>query len=171
MCAPSWTMKACIPLLWPRKTLKVTLPEGMKDKGYPMKSFFVLRFFYHILPSKKSNDSLTQAIKNDWANLYAYAKQIFLCHRKILKIIAVLVPLHIAIPIMPYQIDQIEIIYSSWIHRGDKQILHRRQKPKLPTGIASCINDFSLMQLPRWPYSVRVWSLLLWFHLLRGGVS
>lgn len=68
-------------------------------------AFLVLRFFYHILPSKKSHDSFIQAVRKDWENLYAYAKQVFLCHRKILKIIVVTVPLYIVIPIMPYRIE------------------------------------------------------------------
>ena len=44
--------------------------------------FLVLRFFYHILPKKSSQNNLVRATKEDFVILYAYAKQIVVSNTK-----------------------------------------------------------------------------------------
>ncbi len=44
--------------------------------------FLILRFFYHILPKKSSQNNLVNAVKDDFVILYAYAKQIVVSNKK-----------------------------------------------------------------------------------------
>ena len=72
--------------------------------------FLIVRFFYHILPRKNAHNNLLRAVKQDFALLYAYIKQIILFHKKIVKIIAVIIPLLFVIPLIPYENEVIYMI-------------------------------------------------------------
>jgi len=67
--------------------------------------FLVLRFFYHILPKKSSQNNLLRAIKEDFAILYAYAKQIVISNSKKCKIIAAIMVCLIILPLTSLQIE------------------------------------------------------------------
>ena len=67
--------------------------------------FLVLRFFYHILPKKSSQNNLLRAIKEDFAILYAYAKQIVISNSKKSKIIAAIMVCLIILPLTSLQIE------------------------------------------------------------------
>ncbi|MBQ6976333.1 MAG: hypothetical protein IJQ16_07255 [Selenomonadaceae bacterium] len=54
-------------------------------------TFLILRFVYHIVPKKNSPENFIHAVKNDFANLHDYAKQIILSHPKKLELIAVII--------------------------------------------------------------------------------
>lgn len=71
--------------------------------------FLILRFFYHILPKKSSHNNLIHAAKNDFANLYAYFKQIFLSNLKTLKFIIVIIAILTTLLMIPHQNDVIYI--------------------------------------------------------------
>ena len=70
--------------------------------------FLIVRFFYHILPRKNARNNLLQEVKKDLVSLYAYVQRIFLYHKKIVKVIAAIIPLLFVMSLIPYEN---EIIY------------------------------------------------------------
>ena len=76
--------------------------------------FLVLRFFYHILPKKSSQNNLLRATKDDFAILYAYAKQIVISNSKKCKIIAAIMVCLIILPMTPLEIE-IEYIVEDFL--------------------------------------------------------
>lgn len=74
--------------------------------------FLVLRFFYHILHGKSSREKLLYAVKMDFINLYAYAKQIILTHPKKFKILLVISTVLIVLPLVPYKIEILYVVYD-----------------------------------------------------------
>jgi len=73
--------------------------------------FLVLRFFYHILPKKSSQNNLVRATKEDFVILYAYAKQIVVSNTKKIKFIVVIMVSLIILPLTPLQLE-IEFIFE-----------------------------------------------------------
>lgn len=70
--------------------------------------FLILRFFYHILPKKSSHNNFIQAVKDDFANLYNYVKQILSSHpKKIKTIVVIMIVLSVLLIIQP----QVEDLY------------------------------------------------------------
>lgn len=67
--------------------------------------FFILRFFYHILPKKRSQDKITVAVKNDFIKFYGYVKQIFLSYPKAVKIIISIIAALIALEFLPLKTE------------------------------------------------------------------
>ena len=51
----------------------------------------IFRFIYHLLQKKNPQKNFITAVKNDFANLHDYAKQIILSHPKKLELIAVII--------------------------------------------------------------------------------
>ena len=76
--------------------------------------FLVLRFFYHILPQKSSRNNLVRAIRDDFINLYAYAKQIVVSNPKKIKFIIVIIVCLVILPMTPLQIE-IEYIVEDFL--------------------------------------------------------
>ena len=76
--------------------------------------FLVIRFFYHILPKKSSNENLIHAVKNDFVNLYAYVKQIILYHSKIFKIILGIIAATFILQLLPIHIDIKDVIQDAF---------------------------------------------------------
>ena len=76
-------------------------------------TFLILRFFYHVLPKKDSQDSLIQTEKNDFLNLYVYAKQIILSHPQRVKTIIVSIVALIVIPRIPYKVEILYVFYDA----------------------------------------------------------
>ena len=76
--------------------------------------FLVLRFFYHILPKKSSQNNLLRATKDDFAILYAYAKQIVISNPRKSKIIAAIMICLIILPMTPLEIE-IEYVVEDFL--------------------------------------------------------
>ena len=75
--------------------------------------FFILRFFYHILPKTGSKDNLPQAIKKDFASLYVYVKQLVLSHPKIIKILLVIMAMFFVLPSLPLPMEISYAVYDA----------------------------------------------------------
>lgn len=67
--------------------------------------FPVLRFFYHILPKKRSRNNLVQAVKDDFVILYAYVKQIIVSNPQKFKTVAAIMICLVILPLTPIQIE------------------------------------------------------------------
>ena len=76
--------------------------------------FLILRFFYHILPKKSSQNNLVNAVKDDFVILYAYAKQIVVSNTKKFKFIVVIMVCLIILPLTPLQLE-IEFIVEDFL--------------------------------------------------------
>lgn len=76
--------------------------------------FLILRFFYHILPKKSSQNNLVNAVKDDFVILYAYAKQIVVSNTKKFKFIVVIIVCLIILPLTPLQLE-IEFIVEDFL--------------------------------------------------------
>ena len=72
--------------------------------------FLIVRFFYHILPKRKSHDNLIQATKNDFINLYDNIKKIILSNPKTFKIMISLVTALFILDLMPRQVETFETL-------------------------------------------------------------
>lgn len=72
--------------------------------------FLILRFFYHVLPKKKSQDKLLDAVKNDFINIYKYVKHIILCHPKSVKIIIALIAVLFVLQALPLKTETWNVI-------------------------------------------------------------
>ena len=75
--------------------------------------FLILRFFYHILPKKGSQNNLAQAVKKDIVSLYVYVKQIILSNLKIIKTVLAIMGLLLVLPYVPYKVEVIYVIYDT----------------------------------------------------------
>ena len=75
--------------------------------------FLVLRFFYHILPKRRSQN-LVRAVKDDFFSLYAYVKQILASNPKKINFIVVIMFGLIILPMTPLQIE-IEYIVEDFL--------------------------------------------------------
>lgn len=75
--------------------------------------FLILRFFYHILPNKNSQDNLIRAVKNDIVGLYDYAKRIILSHPKIIKMIVAIIAVLLILPLIPYHVEILNVFYAA----------------------------------------------------------
>ncbi len=71
--------------------------------------FLTWRLFYYVLKKKK----LIPALKNDFANLYAYDRQTILSHPVKIKIIAVIIAVFIILTMMPLQNEIIDLFDSA----------------------------------------------------------
>lgn len=76
--------------------------------------FLILRLFYHILPKKSLHKNIFYAVKNDFINLYNYAKQIVLSNPKKIKFIVAVMICLIILPIIPIHIE-IEFIIEDFL--------------------------------------------------------
>ena len=76
--------------------------------------FLVLRFFYHVLPKKNSQNNLVREVREDFVNLFAYTKQIVVSNPKKFKFIAVIVVCLIILPMTPLQIE-IEYVVEDFL--------------------------------------------------------
>ena len=76
--------------------------------------FPVLRFFYHLLPKRNSQNNFVRAIKDDFVILYDYAKQIVVSNPKKFKFIAVIVVCLVILPMTPLQIE-IEYVVEDFL--------------------------------------------------------
>ena len=76
--------------------------------------FLVLRFFYHVLPKKPSQNNLVSAVKDDLINLYDYAKQIVVSNPKKIRFIVVIMICLIILPLTPLQVE-IEYIVEDFL--------------------------------------------------------
>lgn len=74
--------------------------------------FLILRFFYHILPKKKSHENIIWAIKKDLRNLFVYTKLIILSNPKLIKTILAIIVILFILPVIPYNLDILYAIYS-----------------------------------------------------------
>ena len=72
--------------------------------------FLILRFFYHILPKKSSHNNLIHAVKSDFVDIYAYAKQIILSNPKKVQTIFVLTLVLIFFPLIPFQNEIMDVV-------------------------------------------------------------
>lgn len=72
--------------------------------------FLILRFFYHILPKKSSNEKLTIAVKKDFINLYDYIKKIILCYPKAIKFIIAIIATLTVLQFMPFKLETWHVI-------------------------------------------------------------
>ena len=72
--------------------------------------FLILRFFYHILPQKNSDKNLIHAVKSDFVDIYAYAKQIILSNPKKVQTIFVLTVVLIFFPLIPFQNEIMDVV-------------------------------------------------------------
>ena len=75
--------------------------------------FLILRFFYHILPKRRSQN-LVRAVKDDFFSLYAYVKQILASNPKKINFIVVIMFGLIILPMTPLQIE-IEYIVEDFL--------------------------------------------------------
>ena len=76
--------------------------------------FLILRFFYHILPKKSSQNNLVNAVKDDFVILYAYAKQIVVSNKKKFKFIVAIMVCLIILPLSSLQLE-IEFIVEDFL--------------------------------------------------------
>ena len=76
--------------------------------------FLALRFFYHIFPKKTLKSNPIHAVKDDFAILFAYIKQIIVSNQKKFKFVAVLMIGLIILPLSPLPIE-IEYIAEDFV--------------------------------------------------------
>ena len=75
--------------------------------------FMILRFLHHILFRKSLQNNLVHAVRDDFINLYSYAKQIVVSNPKKSKIIFLLMVCLTILPMTPLQIE-IEFILEDF---------------------------------------------------------
>ena len=76
--------------------------------------FPVLRFFYHLLPKRRSQPNLVRAVKDDFVILYAYVKQIILSNLQKFKAVAAIMVCLTVLPLTPIQLE-IEYILEDFL--------------------------------------------------------
>ena len=80
--------------------------------------FLIFRFFYHIFYKKFSINNLVcsvfLAVRDDFVNLYTYAKQIIVSNQKRIKFIFVIAVFRLILPMTPLQIE-IEYIFEDFL--------------------------------------------------------
>lgn len=72
--------------------------------------FLLLRFFYRILPQKKTYENLLQAMINDFVSLFAYMKQIILSHLRTVRAILVMISVLLLLSLLPFKVEILNII-------------------------------------------------------------
>ena len=70
----------------------------------------VFRFFNYVLPQNSLRHNLAQVLKNDMAVLYACVKEFVSSHRKLLKIVFIIVAADIILPILPISMEILDIV-------------------------------------------------------------
>ena len=76
--------------------------------------FLILRFFYHILPKKGSRNNLVRSVRDDFAILYTYAKQIVVSNPKKIEFIVMIMVCLIILPLTPLQLE-IEFVAEDFL--------------------------------------------------------